>query len=431
MSKQKSLILLKMLMGILNFAILTFLAVIILYTIGMVRATYTARSFLNHITYLPMNPVKTVIVMYVALFTLVAIINLRQQSENSILNQTIYILEVILCGIIICCVYMEYKGIIFLVIADIVVLIRDKTSQKVFLVIMGLIYIFADYDIISLGIKMVSFQELLNVYTVRQHMLMTGILNFLSSVNAIAFIAYMIIYMRSQIKEKERVTILNQQLAEANAQLSEMNNQLKDYAAMQKQMGEIEERNRIAREIHDNVGHVLSRTILLTGAARAINKDQNLDSLLKGLDNSLNSAMDSIRSSVHDLHDDAVNLQETIKGIITDIKIENVEFEYDMSEITPREIKYCFISIVKEAISNAMKYSSATQIKIIMREHPAIYQLCIEDNGKGCADYDKNTTGIGLKNMQERVNILNGNLQINGEKGFRIFVVIPKQNRAE
>ena len=431
MSKQKSLILLKMLMGILNFAILTFLAVIILYTIGMVRATYTARSFLNHITYLPMNPVKTVIVMYVALFTLVAIINLRQQSENSILNQTIYILEVILCGIIICCVYMEYKGIIFLVIADIVVLIRDKTSQKVFLVIMGLIYIFADYDIISLGIKMVSFQELLNVYTVRQHMLMTGILNFLSSVNAIAFIAYMIIYMRSQIKEKERVTILNQQLAEANAQLSEMNNQLKDYAAMQKQMGEIEERNRIAREIHDNVGHVLSRTILLTGAARAINKDQNLDSLLKGLDNSLNSAMDSIRSSVHDLHDDAVNLQETIKGIITDIKIENVEFKYDMSEIIPREIKYCFISIVKEAISNAMKYSSATQIKIIMREHPAIYQLCIEDNGKGCADYDKNTTGIGLKNMQERVNTLNGNLQINGEKGFRIFVVIPKQDRAE
>ena len=213
--------------------------------------------------------------------------------------------------------------------------------------------------------------------------------------------------------------------------LSEKNKALLEKQDYEIYAATLRERNRIAREIHDNVGHVLSRTILLTGAARAINKDQNLDSLLKGLDNSLNSAMDSIRSSVHDLHDDAVNLQETIKGIITDIKIENVEFEYDMSEIIPREIKYCFISIVKEAISNAMKYSSATQIKIIMREHPAIYQLCIEDNGKGCADYDKNTTGIGLKNMQERVNTLNGNLQINGEKGFRIFVVIPKQNRAE
>lgn len=94
----------------------------------------------------------------------------------------------------------------------------------------------------------------------------------------------------------------------------------KNKALAEKQNSEIyaatlRERNRIAREIHDNVGHVLSRTILLTGAARAINKDQNLDSLLKGLDNSLNSAMDSIRSSVHDLHDDAVNLQETIKGL--------------------------------------------------------------------------------------------------------------------
>lgn len=87
--------------------------------------------------------------------------------------------------------------------------------------------------------------------------------------------------------------------------------------------------------------------------------------------------------------------------------------------------QHCKRSYIR-AINIVLRHS-----KIIMREHPAIYQLCIEDNGKGCADYDKNTTGIGLKNMQERVNILNGNLQINGEKGFRIFVVIPKQNRAE
>ena len=202
------------------------------------------------------------------------------------------------------------------------------------------------------------------------------------------------IELRKTVDSGEEKALL---LSEKNKALAEKQNS-EIYAAT------LRERNRIAREIHDNVGHVLSRTILLTGAARAINKDQNLDSLLKGLDNSLNSAMDSIRSSVHDLHDDAVNLQETIKGIITDIKIENVEFEYDMSEIIPREIKYCFISIVKEALANVSRHS----------------------NAKGCADYDKNTTGIGLKNMQERVNTLNGNLQINGEKGFRIFVVIPK-----
>lgn len=207
----------------------------------------------------------------------------------------------------------------------------------------------------------------------------------------------------------------------------------KNRALLEKQNSEIyaatlRERNRIAREIHDNVGHVLSRTILLTGAVKAVNKDPNLENLLTGLDESLNSAMDSIRSSVHDLHDDAVNLQETIKGIISDIKTKNIEFEYDMSEIIPREIKYCFIGITKEALSNSAKYSGATQVKVTMREHPAMYQLCIEDNGKGCTDYNRNTAGIGLKNMRERVSALNGMIQINGEKGFRIFVMIPKQN---
>ena len=225
------------------------------------------------------------------------------------------------------------------------------------------------------------------------------------------------IELRKTVDSGEEKALL---LSEKNKALAEKQNS-EIYAAT------LRERNRIAREIHDNVGHVLSRTILLTGAARAINKDQNLDSLLKGLDNSLNSAMDSIRSSVHDLHDDAVNLQETIKGIITDIKIENVEFEYDMSEIIPNKIKYCFAAIIKEALSNVIKHSNATAVKIVLREHPALYQLCIEDNGKGYSEKEADSKGIGLKNMQERVTSPGGTLQINGKNGFRIFAVIPKQ----
>ena len=389
MSKQKSLILLKMLMGILNFAILTFLAVIILYTIGMVRATYTARSFLNHITYLPMNPVKTVIVMYVALFTLVAIINLRQQSENSILNQTIYILEVILCGIIICCVYMEYKGIIFLVIADIVVLIRDKTSQKVFLIIMGLIYIFADYDIISLGIKMVSFQELLNVYTVRQHMLMTGILNFLSSVNAIAFIAYMIIYMRSQIKEKERVTILNQQLAEANAQLSEMNNQLKDYAAMQKQMGEIEERNRIAREIHDTLGHTMTGLSAGIDACIAL-IDYSVDETKKQLNiisGVARQGLKDVRRSMKKLRPDTLereSLESAIEKLITEtMSTSKVSIEFQSflpSLVFEDDEEDTIYRIVQEGITNAIRHGHPSRIFINFKKVDIWLVIRIRDN---------------------------------------------------
>ena len=425
MSKQKSLILLKMLMGILNFAILTFLAVIILYTIGMVRATYTARSFLNHITYLPMNPVKTVIVMYVALFTLVAIINLRQQSENSILNQTIYILEVILCGIII------------LVIADIVVLIRDKTSQKVFLVIMGLIYIFADYDIISLGIKMVSFQELLNVYTVRQHMLMTGILNFLSSVNAIAFIAYMIIYMRSQIKEKERVTILNQQLAEANVQLSEMNNQLKDYAAMQKQMGEIEERNRIAREIHDTLGHTMTGLSAGIDACIAL-IDYSVDETKKQLSiisGVARQGLKDVRRSMKKLRPDTLereSLESAIEKLITEtMSTSKVSIEFQSflpSLVFEDDEEDTIYRIVQEGITNAIRHGHASRIFINFKKVDIWLVIRIRDNGIGCKDIHK---GFGLTHMKERVDMLHGTVTYSSNNGFQVVAKLPIRWRNE
>ena len=83
------------------------------------------------------------------------------------------------------------------------------------------------------------------------------------------------IELRKTVDSGEEKALL---LSEKNKALAEKQNS-EIYAAT------LRERNRIAREIHDNVGHVLSRTILLTGDARDINKDQNLDSFLIELDN--------------------------------------------------------------------------------------------------------------------------------------------------
>lgn len=204
----------------------------------------------------------------------------------------------------------------------------------------------------------------------------------------------------------------------------------KNKALLEKQDYEIynatlKERNRIAREIHDNVGHVLSRSILLVGALKTINKDAGSAPLLQKLEDSLNAAMNSIRSSVHDLHDEAVNLEEAERSMAKEFSFCPVEFHYDMSRNIPREVKYCFISITKEALANVMRHSNATMVSITLREHPALYQLCIEDNGTSLELKEKKE-GIGIVNMRERVTALKGTLQISKEKGFRIFIAIPK-----
>lgn len=198
----------------------------------------------------------------------------------------------------------------------------------------------------------------------------------------------------------------------------------------------LKERNRIAREIHDNVGHVLSRSILLMGAVKTVNTQENLSPLLSSLELSLNSAMDSIRSSVHDLHDDSVNLEDALKELINDFTFCPVTFTYDMSKQIPPEIKYCFISIVKEGFSNIIRHSNATSVTLVLREHPAMYQFSLEDNGTPGQISDStgeiftdqtDSPGIGLRNITDRVKSLNGLIQITAEQGFRIFITIPRK----
>mgnify|MGYP004462029279 FL=1 len=220
--------------------------------------------------------------------------------------------------------------------------------------------------------------------------------------------------------------------------LSEKNKALLEKQDYEIYAATLRERNRIAREIHDNVGHVLSRSILMTAACKTINKNEALDPLLGNLEESLNGAMNSIRSSVHDLHDDAVNLEDAIKGLVKDFTFCPVTLTYDMSRQVPREVKYSLISITKEGLSNVMRHSNADSVNILLREHPALYQLCIEDNGtlgskipdiQTDADSNKMETvsgGMGLSNIRDRVKALGGTVQITQEKGFRIFVTIPK-----
>lgn len=186
----------------------------------------------------------------------------------------------------------------------------------------------------------------------------------------------------------------------------------------------LQERNRIAREIHDNVGHMLTRSILMLGALKAVNNQEELASPLENLEQTLITAMNSVRSSVHDLHDESINLKEVIISLINDFTFAKAELEYDMGLYMPKEIKYSFISITKEALTNIAKHSNATRVHIVLREHPALFQISIHDNGT--ENKPVSTTGIGLLNIKDRVTSLKGHLQISSSNGFKLFITIPK-----
>lgn len=234
-------------------------------------------------------------------------------------------------------------------------------------------------------------------------------------------------------KTSENANLTNEykRLRDTSQELNMLMEQ-KNTALIEKQDYEIhlatlKERNRIAREIHDNVGHLLSRSILMIGATIAMNQDKKLAEVLDGVKETLSNAMNSIRQSVHDLHDESIDLKEEIKRLVEEFMFCPISYEYDMTNNIDRVIKYSFITIIKEALVNIVKHSNATQVTIIVREHPGLYQLLISDNGtstKGSL-----TGGIGLENMKERVTNLQGMIVISTDQGFRIFISVPKKQK--
>lgn len=189
----------------------------------------------------------------------------------------------------------------------------------------------------------------------------------------------------------------------------------------------LQERNRIAREIHDNVGHMLSRGILMTGAMLTIVEDDTIRVGLLDLRECLDEAMTNIRQSVHNLYDDSIDLKQAIENVFQDLSGFQVNFEYDMSETVPREIKYCLLAIVKEAVSNSIRHSRGDRMWIVVQEHPVFYKMSVEDNGHG--NKGEQRGGIGLYNIRERVEQQSGTLRVqSGRTGFQIYVTIPKKD---
>ncbi len=232
-------------------------------------------------------------------------------------------------------------------------------------------------------------------------------------------------YYREIVELRQGLHQIRDRSAEAEISLRERN-----HALIQKQNAEIQaatlaERNRIAREIHDNVGHMLTRSILQMGALKVINKDPVLEEPISTLSDTLNTAMTNIRTSVHDLHDESIDLEFALRDLVQKTTSPHISLEYDVAHNVPREMKYAFISIIKEAIQNMQKHSNADRAQIRLREHPGMYHLQIRDNGTNLPETISHN-GIGLSNIEERVHALKGNLRIDTDNGFCITISIIK-----
>ncbi|WP_350343120.1 histidine kinase [Proteinivorax tanatarense] len=243
-------------------------------------------------------------------------------------------------------------------------------------------------------------------------------------------VIYVIVYLlkeRATYENKLREDYIKQRdyLTELSISLEEKVSELVTKQDIEVNLATLNERNRIAREIHDNVGHLLSSSILQIGAVIAVSKEDDTIKSLEKVRVTLDEGMNSIRKSVHDLHEHSIDLYGEINKIIKNFTFCKTTLEYEVSEKMPAKAKYAVIAIIKEALSNVMKHSNADHVSITLYEHPKFYQLVIRDNGKQKASL-ATFKGMGIESIKQRVASLNGVINFDQSSGFKIFISFMK-----
>lgn len=251
--------------------------------------------------------------------------------------------------------------------------------------------------------------------------------------------------------QTERSAAANRQTRDAlqgrALELAAKNRDLMDRREYEVELATLAERARIAREIHDNVGHLLTRATLQVEALRVVHAGEpRVQADFADVGATLGEALDTVRASVHALREDSVDLSVQMRKVVADVTAVAplaVELDVRCDRVPPNACS-CLLAVTREALSNVLRHAAAERVVLRCVEHPGFFQLEVTDDGAarsagGTAAGDAAagdaatgdaaaSTGMGLASMGERVEALGGTLRAGpcADGGWRVFATVPK-----
>ena len=386
-----------------NAVVIIYNASLFLLSTKYISVHYYARDFLNKVSYITRTPQN---IFFESIFLFIILVLLMKLREKDNLNGS-------------------YNGILLFVFADLLYNMRNiKHMALLLLMTFGLLLI-SDYNILSNIIHMPSIESYLSFYPNSSRTFMLFAKNILASLNVVVFILYLICQVLVQQEETKKIS-KELQLA------SKVNDELKTYSALSEKMAEDKERKRISREIHDTLGHALTGISAGIDACIAlidIDSQKSKEQLLV-ISNVVRESIKDVRRSLYKLRPGALD-QRTLKdGLIKmieefqSVSHLNVDLYYEWENVDFENTKEDIIfRIIQETMTNALRHGHASHIEIHLFDEEEKYMIIMQDNGSGCKEIHY---GYGLKQMHERVAILNGTIHFYSEEGFRTVVEIPK-----
>ncbi len=212
------------------------------------------------------------------------------------------------------------------------------------------------------------------------------------------------------------------------------NNKLRQYALQIENQATLEERNRIAREIHDSLGHSLTALNLQLETALKLsstNPNKAIEFLARAKELG-SKALQDVRQSVSTMRSHPLQgqtLVQAVSALAEDFHRSNgilLNCKINIDCLLPNEVNTAVYRIIQESLTNISKYANASAVDLELTTTPRFLQLIIQDNGRGF-NLKQNTTGFGLQSMRDRTLALGGQFQIHSVpgSGCQITVNIP------
>ena len=221
----------------------------------------------------------------------------------------------------------------------------------------------------------------------------------------------------------------NEKLKNMNEELSSRLDAGSEYEVQVRYLSQLEERNSLAQKIHDKVGHTIAGSIIqLEAAGTIIEKDRDKAAgIISAVTDNLKGGMESIRSTLKNIKPAPEQLGvNRLKLMLEEFSMNHAiktTFSYSgsLDAITHFQWKI-IMDNTKEALTNALKYSSATNINVKLEVMSRLIKAEVRDNGNGAFSFKK---GMGLAGMEERTENAGGKLILDGSGGFSVITILP------
>ncbi|HET6672367.1 MAG TPA: sensor histidine kinase [Agromyces sp.] len=218
----------------------------------------------------------------------------------------------------------------------------------------------------------------------------------------------------------------------ARAELAEANEQLRGYTAQAEQLATIQERNRLARDIHDGVGHHLTVVQMQLEAARAVIRTaqpERLDAMLATAQEQSGQALAEVRRSVSALREQRPGLGEALQTLAAEATEAGVPTEVEIrGEVRPirAEVEESLFRAAQEGLTNIRKHADASSTTVVLDYRGEDHvRLEVHDDGRGLPEHPGD--GFGLTGLRERMANLGGRMSLDpgSTTGLTLTVEVP------